>query len=298
VKAHAGVVGYTPSTYGVYGYTTSGSGTGVIGASTTGVGVAGSSSSGDAVYGSATTGTGLFGSSISGHGVGGFGSSNSSAGVYGQARTSYGVYGTTSSGDGYGVLGNVTDAGIGVYGGSPNGYGLEGQSGNLPLVLKNPAGTIVFQVDAAGNTAFSGNLLAIARTPGGQRANAFSARTTQPTIEDTGTARLVDGKAVVALDAAFSATIERAAKYRVFLTADGETHELYVAAKTPASFTIREAQGGRSTVDVDYRIVATVAGQSGQRMNLTRAAEPRVARVPSAVAVAPLAARPVLPPSP
>jgi hypothetical protein len=141
-------------------------------------------------------------------------------------------------------------------------------------------------------------VIAFARTPGGRRAGTFSARATQPTIEDTGTARLVNGTAVVALDAAFSATIDRAAKYRVFLTADGETRELYVAAKSPASFTIREAQGGRSTVDVDYRIVASVAGQSGQRMSLTRAVEPRIARVPAALTVPPLAARPVLPPSP
>ncbi len=141
-------------------------------------------------------------------------------------------------------------------------------------------------------------MIAFARTPGGRRAGTFSARATQPTIEDTGTARLVNGTAVVALDAAFSATIDRAAKYRVFLTADGETRELYVAAKSPASFTIREAQGGRSTVEVDYRIVAPLEGESGQRMSLTRAAEPRVARVPATVAVPPLDAKPAMPLNP
>jgi hypothetical protein len=167
-----------------------------------------------------------------------------------------------------------------VYGGSPNGYGLEGQSANYPLVLKNSAGTVVFDVDAAGNIAYSGGLKSLSLKPGAGQAATFSARTTRETIEDTGTGRLVNGTAVIALDSAFSSTIDRAAKYRVFVTPDGETHELYVATKTISSFTVREAQGGRSTVDFDYRIVASAAEESGGRKSVARGIEPRPARVP------------------
>lgn len=50
------------------------------------------------------------------------------------------------------------------------------------------------------------------------------------------------------------------------MTANGDTHGLFVATKTLGGFIVRESQGGRSTVTFDYRIMATAAGQTGQRM--------------------------------
>jgi hypothetical protein len=44
---------------------------------------------------------------------------------------------------------------------------------------------------------------------------------------------------------------------------------LYVAAKSARGFIVREAQGGRSTIAFDYRIVATALGGAGQRMSTT-----------------------------
>ena len=43
--------------------------------------------------------------------------------------------------------------------------------------------------------------------------------------------------------------------YHVFLTAEGDNRGLYVASKTSAGFSIRESNGGHSTLAVEYRIV-------------------------------------------
>ena len=136
-------------------------------------------------------------------------------------------------------------------------------------------GNRLFLVDGYGNVSYKGTLQSLARTVGGGTARSFGTDSTQPTIEDTGTAQLVRGAAVVRLDPAFAASIEPSAGYRVFVTPDGETHELFVASKTAAGFVIREAQGGRSTVPFDYRIVATKFGAAGQHMAMLSPAEAR-----------------------
>jgi hypothetical protein len=83
----------------------------------------------------------------------------------------------------------------------------------------------------------------------------------------------------VALDPTFAASIDAGTVYRVFLTPGGDTRGLFVAAKTPRGFIVRETQGGRSTLSFDYRIVATALGQSGQRMAVAAGAfAPRAAQ--------------------
>jgi hypothetical protein len=44
--------------------------------------------------------------------------------------------------------------------------------------------------------------------------------------------------------------------YRVFLTPEGDCQGLYVRSKRGASFEVRELQGGTSSVEFSYRIVA------------------------------------------
>jgi hypothetical protein len=63
----------------------------------------------------------------------------------------------------------------------------------------------------------------------GSTALAFGARTTQPTIEDVGEARLANGSAYVPLHRAFAATVDPNAPYLAFVTAEGDTRGLYVA---------------------------------------------------------------------
>ena len=52
----------------------------------------------------------------------------------------------------------------------------------------------------------------------------------------------------------------------MFLTPLGDTRGLYVSAKSPRSFTVRETQGGRATLAFDYRIVARPADAKAGRL--------------------------------
>jgi hypothetical protein len=66
---------------------------------------------------------------------------------------------------------------------------------------------------------------------------------------------MVGGVANVAIDPAFAAVMDHK-WYYVFLTPLGDTRGLYVSAKAPSAFQVRESEGGRSRLEFDYRIVA------------------------------------------
>jgi len=297
VSGGAGVVGTTPSRYGVYGYTTGSSG-------------------GYGVYGASTNGYGVYGATTSGSGIGVIGyETGDGTGTYGFSGTGFGAEGITS--DGYGLVGEASGTGTGLSVSANTGYGviastsgsvafygrnsggngsdIQGSyigllgrapaSGAFPLVLTDTSSNDLFYVDGAGNVSYHGGLFHFARTAGGATVKSFSPNSTLPTVEDTGTAQLAGGAAAVRLDPTFAASIDAGSSYRVFLTPNGDTRGLFVAAKTPNGFFVHEAQGGRSTVTFDYRIVATALGQAGQRMAVT--SEPAAPR-----AAAPLVSRP------
>jgi len=106
---------------------------------------------------------------------------------------------------------------------------------------------------------------------------AYGARTTAPSMEDAGEAQLVNGSATVKLDAALADVIDHRKSYLVFVTPEGDCKGLYVSAKTPAYFTIRELQGGRSTLAFQYRILAKPVDDDSRRLALlpSRSVEPR-----------------------
>jgi hypothetical protein len=179
---------------------------------------------------------------------------------------------------------------IGVVGRAP--------STGFPFVATDPSGNNLFYVDGSGNVSYKGGLYHITAVSGGALARSFSADSTQPTVEDTGTAQLVDGAAVVRLDPTFAASIDGTTAYRVFVTPGGDTRGLYVTSKSPGAFVVRESQAGRSTVAFDYRIVATARGHAGDRMALISTGfGPHAApvAVPAAQS-APAIARPPAPP--
>jgi hypothetical protein len=97
----------------------------------------------------------------------------------------------------------------------------------------------------------------------------YAPRETVPTMEDLGEGQLTDGRAVVALDPKFASAIDQHANYLVFLTPEGDCRGLYVAQKTSTSFTVMELQGGRSTLQFDYRIVAKPYGDNAPRLPMT-----------------------------
>lgn len=85
-------------------------------------------------------------------------------------------------------------------------------------------------------------------------------------FEDFGTAALVDGRATVLVEPLFAQTVNMDVDYHVFLTPLGDCRGLYVAAKGPASFEVRELGGGKANIAFDYRIVAKRLGQEEQRL--------------------------------
>jgi|SRR5579884_511888 len=262
--------------YGVYGVdlSTSGAFNG---------GVAGISTRGAGVYGVSSNGVGLYGSSSSSFAI--YGKSNYT-GLYVNANTgSFGTYATTSSGIGSYAVSNTgqgvsgfSHSGIGVEGVSPLGIGAQftgggngiiGRSNTYPLTLTDYLGHTLIYTDGGGNLYLHGNVypMNFAKLHGGAQAGFSIATSTRPSLEDTGTARLVYGQAIVRLDPTFARAIDTHRPYQVFLTPGGDTRGLYVAQKMPSAFVVREVQGGRGTLDFDYHIYATQLG-AGARMPL------------------------------
>ncbi len=297
-----GLKATSTSGVGVFGQSASGAagvsglmttGTGVLGTvSTSGIGVSGSSPSGFGVYGSTTTGsgygvvsimngagTGAYGSSISGYGSEGITSSGTA--VYAQA-TGTGSAMVASASSGYGLIsrtaGNVpifaqnTSGNAGDFHGSYIGIVARTPAAGFPFVATDPSGNDLFYVDGSGNVSYKGGLFTFAHLQNGGVAQAYSPKTTAPTIEDTGTAELVNGFAAVRLDPTFSASIDPTSLYRVVVTPNGDSRGLYVPTKTPNGFIVRESQGGHSSLSFDYHIVAMSLGHARDRMALVNGA--------------------------
>jgi hypothetical protein len=266
--------------------------------SSSGIGVIGTSKSGTGLRGTSTSQYGLKATSVSGTAILAQ-TTTGQAGVYATGGSN-GVYGTTANGKGVGVEGSVSGSGVGVYGYSNSGSALYAQNNDnntptlsaenvaqygqaaqftgfngvfvtdtaangFPFLASDLKGDEVFRVDGSGIVSSKGGFETFIQTRGGATVNSFSPIATRPTVEDSGTATLARGAAAVRLDPTFAAAIE-AGTYQVFLTPGGDTHGLFVAAKTANGFVVRESQGGRSTVPFDYRILATASGKAGQRM--------------------------------
>ena len=76
----------------------------------------------------------------------------------------------------------------------------------------------------------------------------------------------MNGFATVQIESTFAQTVNTDMDYRVFITANGESGNLYVSAKTSQSFEVREAAGGKSNIAFDYRIVARRKGYEAIRL--------------------------------
>ena len=71
-----------------------------------------------------------------------------------------------------------------------------------------------------------------------------------------GSAQLVDGAAVVTLDADFIQTVNTSEEYQVFLTPYGDCKGLYLINRSANSFEVHELGGGKATLNFEYRITA------------------------------------------
>ncbi|HEY7995203.1 MAG TPA: hypothetical protein VID24_13400 [Candidatus Eremiobacteraceae bacterium] len=100
----------------------------------------------------------------------------------------------------------------------------------------------------------------------GARFDTYAPQITQPSLEDFGEAQLSDGIANVPLDPKFAAVIDGNVRYYVTLTPEGDCRGLFVAQRTSTAFTVRELQGGRSSIAFTYRIVAKPLGDNSPRL--------------------------------
>ena len=221
---------------------------GVLGLANSQVGVEGLARTGIGVVGSTPdSGTGVFGGSQSGIGV--YANSNAGTALFATAP-GRGVWGRATSG--LGVFGQVTQAGYGVYGAAP-------------LAFNTWAGFFEGNVYVTGRVTQGGVAASGAQTSDGSQVTLYSLDTAEPLVEDVGADSLVGGRADVKLDPGFAAVADAGA-YQVFLTPEGDCKGLYVTAKTSGSFTVRELQGGTSSLPFSYRVVAKRQGAAGKRL--------------------------------
>jgi hypothetical protein len=201
------------------------------------------------------------------------------AGVRGASRGTtglgYGVIGTSANGAG--VVGSSTDRNsAGVLARSEKGDGMVAESSGTGAVAlhahANTPSTAIFfghnqanfahciidpnaNLSCTGNLRSNGMVESAHRDGFGRRVIAYASESATATIEDVGTGRLVDGVANVRIDPALAALMDHG-RYYVFLTPLGDTRGLYVSHKAAAGFQVREVEGGRASLDFDYRIVA------------------------------------------
>jgi hypothetical protein len=129
-----------------------------------------------------------------------------------------------------------------------------------------------FNIGDTGDMYLSGELTTghggpYLRTTGasGTTVTAYCDHATSPQIEDVGEAQLVNGRAFVKIDAALADVIDLRSGYHVFITPDGDSKGLYVT-RGPDGFLVREQQGGHSSLEFEYRIVAKPREENGARL--------------------------------
>jgi len=244
---------------------------------------------------------GLFGASNTGDGVIAY--SNQENGIVGlvfnESLTSgFGtgaIFGVDASIDGgvlnEGVVGESGGTGVEADGFAPNeGAGalqfpaLQVRCGNGgPAIIAsngfNSPTADIMSLDCSGNLRLSGTLttgaqpLSVTRASNGARLVTYPVRQAQPTMEDVGEGRLINGVASVALDPTFATTLDRRAAYVVFLTPEGDSHGLYIAQKTQYGFTVRENESGHSSLSFAYRIVGKPYDSNAPRLPLADAVQ-------------------------
>jgi len=160
--------------------------------------------------------------------------------------------------------------GADIYGSYIGVIGRGTSESGYPFVGTDQKGNDLFYVDGYGDVYYAGSLTQFSKTRQGERVGSFATQEATRTIEDVGSAKLVNGESVVSLDPTYAQSIDLSSAYHVFLTPGGDTKGLYVAQKSPTTFVVRETQGGHGSLSFDYRIVATQLGAANQRMGLSQ----------------------------
>jgi hypothetical protein len=227
------------------------------------------SGTGPAVYGNNTGGgigvAGITTSSVNGNAAVAGVNLSTGPGVVGYANgtNSIGAGGVTDIG--YGVYGNATGNGVGVIGHTASGtaiWGAAGGAGNTAGLFTGGAGVIVY-----GALTATGPKSAAVKAPDGSLRRLYSVESPESWFEDFGSGQLSNGSATVQLETGFAGVVKTDA-YHVFPSPKGDCKGLYVSNQTPSSFTVRELQGGTSSVAFSYRVVAKRKDITGARLEL------------------------------
>jgi hypothetical protein len=188
--------------------------------------------------------------------------SNSTA-IYARSQDGSAIIGLGTNAAGVVAQSNGTDT-------SQAALEAQGSTSSTNLFLaQNSATAADCYIDAFADLNCTGEitgavLQAVHRNSDAQRVITYASESASETIEDTGTARMVDGAASVRIDPAFASVIARK-WYYVFLTPLGDTRGLYVSLKSAAGFQVRETERGHDSLEFDYRIVANpLDGRSGR----------------------------------
>ncbi len=136
---------------------------------------------------------------------------------------------------------------------------------NGEFQIRNSGQTAVFTVDESGNYVATGTKSAAVETESQGTVKLYSVESPENWFEDFGTGQLAEGKAVVSIDALFAETVNLTEDYRVFVTPLGDC-PLFVAEKTPSSFSVQAMGGETCSISFDYRIVAKRLGYEDLRL--------------------------------
>jgi hypothetical protein len=215
-----------------------------------------------------------------------------------------GAGGLSSNGSGgsrYGIFGVATGTGIGLAASAQNGpgafldsvtsVGFQGRStssigvvgstnGNVVLGTNDPpAGAFAANfvgghgVSITGDFQASGLKSAVVKHKDGTLRKVYCLESAEPFFEDYGEEDLKNGFASVSIDPDFAPIVKKD-DYHVFLTPYGESQGLYVSARTPGGFQVREQGGGKSNLRFSYRILARRGDVPNVRLQKAQLPEP------------------------
>jgi len=194
-------------------------------------------------------------------GFGMYGISESGPGIVGVSNTAVGIRGVST--DGAGLTGVSTNSFANVlFTDAPNKAAIFAQSN---AATQKIAGLFKGKVTVQGDLTVTGAKAAGVEMPDGTLATMYCQEAPEPFFEDFGRARMENGVAQISLESDF-ASLVRLDSYMVFLTPEGESKGLYVDKRNEHGFQVREAQGGTSTLDFTYRLVAKRKDIPGERL--------------------------------
>ncbi len=237
-----------------------------------GIGVQGVSDSAVGVHGISVDSFGVRGDSTNNIGVLGVAgdASNASPGVFGSATQGYGVFGFSANSNGIAGQSGTSAAGCVGFAGAPGGYGIFGGI----AVQGGFAGGFAGPVLVVGDfTVANGAKNAAVPHPDGSHRLLYCQESPEPWFEDFGEARLINGRAQVALDPDFIAVVHND-KYFVYLTPEADSNGLYVSNKSGAGFEVREQRSGTSSLAFSYRVVAKRKDIPGPRLGKIKLPQP------------------------